>query len=101
ANINGLGEFDPNPPAVQTASGSTINYVVPDTVNTYIKAKDLNFLPAEARATLVHRAYITLGYGNKTDKTDFFLNLGLFMEMVQNNAAFSNWGGFFKTGATF
>ncbi|MGZ6254687.1 MAG: hypothetical protein ACXWL5_01695 [Candidatus Chromulinivorax sp.] len=101
ANINGLGEFDPNPPAVQTASGSTINYVVPDTVNTYIKAKDLNFLPAEARATLVHRAYVTLGYGNKTDQTDFFLNLGLFMEIVQNNAAFSNWGGFFKTGATF
>ena len=98
ANINGNGELDPT---IKTASGSTINYVVPDTVNTYIAAKDLNLFTAASRATLVHRAYMSLSYGNKKTPTDFFLNLGLFIEIVQNNAAFSNWGGWAKAGLTF
>ena len=99
ANINQDGVLDPT---VQTASQSTINYVVPDTVNTYISKKDLTLLTAAARATLVHRAYMSLSYGKKKEETvDYFLNLGLFMEVVQNNAAFSNWGGWLKAGVTF
>jgi hypothetical protein len=98
ANINGDGVLNSQ---VQTANGSTINYVVPDTINTYITTKDLNLLPAASRATLVHRAYMSLGYGRNNDTTDLFFNLGLFMEIVQNNAAFSNWGGWGKFGITF
>lgn len=101
ANIDGLGQLNDE---VQTASKSTINYVVPDTTetgNVYIKAKDLNFLPAVARATIVNRAYMSIGFGKKTTSTDIFLNLGLFLEVVQNNAAFSNWGGWLKAGGTF
>jgi len=98
ANIDGQGILDPN---VQTASHSTINYVVPDATNTYIAFKDLNMLTAAARAALVHRAYMTLGYGKKTETTNIFVNLGLFMEVVQNNAAFSNWGAWLKAGGTF
>ncbi len=98
ANINGQGILDPT---VQTASKSTINYIVPDTTNTYIKWKDLTKMTAAARAALVHRAYMSLGYGRKTESTDMFLNLGLFVEVVQNNAAFSNWGAWAKAGSTF
>jgi len=104
ANINGYGELQ----TPQTASGSTINYVVPDVVttenpsgNVYIQASDLNMLTAAARAALVHRAYISLGLGKKTDTFDFFFNAALYMEVVQNNAAFSNWGAWAKIGATF
>lgn len=104
ANINGNGILDANNTGIQTASGSTINYVVPDTTetgNVYIRTKDLNLLTAAARAALVHRAYMSLGYGHKTETIDFIANLGLFMEVVQNNAAFSNWGGWLKAGCTF
>ncbi len=104
ANINGDGILDANNTGIQTASGSTINYVVPDTTETgniYIRTKDLNLLTAAARATLVHRAYMSLGYGHKTENIDFIANFGLFMEVVQNNAAFSNWGGWLKAGCTF
>jgi len=86
----------------QTASASTINYIVPDAVdNVYIKAKNLNFKPAVARSALVHRAYMTIGYGKNTDRISSFLNGGLFMEISQNNAAISNWGGWAKAGMTF
>lgn len=99
ANINGNGELDPT---IQTANRSTMNYVIPDTTtNTYITAKDLNLVTAAARAALVNRVYMSIGYGDKTENTDFFLNFGLFMEIVQNNAAFSSWGGWAKTGITF
>ncbi|MBV8660745.1 MAG: hypothetical protein JO129_01195 [Candidatus Dependentiae bacterium] len=102
ANINQDGVLDPT---VQTASQSTINYVVPDTTTTgniYISKKDLTTLTAAARATLVHRLYMSLSYGKKKAETvDYFLNFGLFMEVVQNNAAFSNWGGWLKGGVTF
>lgn len=104
ANINGYGVLDADHTGVQTASASTINYVVPDTTetgNVYISKKDLNLITGAARAALVHRAYMSLGYGKKTEKTDMFLNFGLFMEVVQNNAAFSNWGAWGKAGATF
>ncbi len=102
ANINGNGILDANNTGIQTASGSTINYVMPDTEhNVYIRTKDLNLLTAAARATLVHRAYTSLGYGHKTETIDFIANLGLFLEVVQNNAAFSNWGGWLKAGCTF
>lgn len=97
ANINENGQLQ----TPQTASKSTINYVVPDTENTYIKAKDLTLLTAAARAALIHRAYMTIGLGKKSGTIDGFFNLGLFIEVVQNNAAFSNWGGFIKGGATF
>lgn len=98
ANINGDGILDPT---IQTASGSTINYVLADTENTYIKTRDLNTLTAAARATLVHRAYMSLGLGRKTETVDFFFNVALYMEIVQNDAAFSNWGGWAKIGGTF
>lgn len=104
ANINGDGILDATSTGIQTASQSTINYVVPDTTttgNVYIAKKDLNLLTAAARATLVHRAYMSLSYGNKKEITDMFVNFGLFMEIVQNNAAFSNWGGWVKAGCTF
>ncbi len=102
ANINGDGILDANNTGIQTASGSTINYVKPDELeNVYIRAKDLNLLTAAARATLIHRVYTSLGYGKKTEHTDVFFNFGLFMEMVQNNAAFSNWGAWLKAGGTF
>lgn len=104
ANINGYGILDATHTGVQTASGSTINYVVPDTTTTgniYIQKNDLNLLTAAARATLVHRAYMSLGYGRKTENVDFFFNLALYMEIVQNNAAFSNWGAWAKIGGTF
>ncbi len=98
ANIDGYGQLNPD---VQTASGSTINYIVPDTENTYIKESDLNMFTAAARATLVHRAYVSLGLGRKTETVDFFFNAALYMEVVQNNAAFSNWGAWAKIGGTF
>ncbi|MBP6869454.1 hypothetical protein KBC04_01010 [Candidatus Babeliales bacterium] len=99
ANINGQGELDPT---IKTASRSTINYVVPDIEsNKYIKASQLNMVTGASRATLVHRAYMSYGYGKKTGTVDYIINLGLFIEVVQNNAAFSNFGGWLKTGATF
>ncbi len=104
ANINGYGILDATATGIQTASNSTINYVVPDTTTTgniYIANSDLNLLTAAARATLVHRAYMSLGYGKQTATVDFFFNVALFMEIVQNNAAFSNWGGWAKIGGTF
>ena len=104
ANIDGYGDLQ----TPQTASGSTINYVVPDVVtpenpsgNVYIQANDLNMLTAAARAALVHRAYVSLGLGRKTETVDFFFNAALYMEIVQNNAAFSNWGAWAKIGGTF
>lgn len=102
ANINQDGILDANNTGITTASASTINYLVPDTKeNVYIRWKDLNMSTAAARAALVHRVYASLGYGHKTERIDFFTNGGLFLEVVQNNAAFSNWGGWFKTGCTF
>lgn len=99
ANINENGQLDN---LIQTASRSTINYVVPDVdTNKYIKASDLNLQTAAGNATLVHRAYLSYGYGKKTGTVDYIINLGLFMEVVQNNAAFSNFGGWLKGGATF
>ncbi len=104
ANIDGYGVLDAGDTGIKTASGSTINYVVPDTTetgNVYIAKRNLNLLTAAARATLVHRAYMSLGLGRKTETVDFFFNVALYMEMVQNNAAFSNWGGWAKIGGTF
>jgi len=98
ANINGQGELNES---VQTANGSSINYVVPDTENTYIKLKDLTRLTACARTALVHRVYTSLGYGNNKTTTNVFCNLGLYMEITQNNAAMSNWGAWLKAGLTF
>lgn len=98
ANINQDGQLDLT---TQTASRSTINYVIPDETNKYIKASDLNLLTAASQATLVHRAYMSFGYGKKTGTIDYIINLGLFMEVVQNNAAFSNFGGWLKSGVTF
>ena len=99
ANINGNCELDN---AIQTASKSTINYVKPDLVeNVYIRAKDLTMLSGAGRAALINRVYGSIGYGHSNDYIDLFLNLGLFMEVCQNNAAVSNWGGWLKTGFTF
>lgn len=101
ANINGDCVLDST---VQTASASTINYVVPDTVetgNVYIQARDLNLVVGEGRAALINRIYASIGYGNNNDFYSFFANFGLFMEICQNNAAMSNWGGWVKTGFTF
>lgn len=104
ANINENGILQ----SPQTASNSTINYVVSDVVtdanpsgNVYISKRDLNLLTAAARATLVHRAYMSLGLGRKTETVDFFFNIAAYLEIVQNNAAFSNWGGWAKIGGTF
>ena len=92
----------------QTASQSTINYVVPDVAtvenpsgNVYIRAKDLTMLTGEGRAALINRVYTSIGYGHSNDYRDVFLNFGLFMEICQNNAAMSNWGGWLKSGFTF
>jgi hypothetical protein len=99
ANIDENGQLSDSD--IKTASQSTINYVQPDTENTYIKLKDITRMPAGARAALLHRAYVSLGYGQNTNKTDMFCNGGLFMEVTQNNAAMSNWGGWIKAGLTF
>jgi hypothetical protein len=85
ANIDENGQLSDSD--IKTASQSTINYVQPDTENTYIKLKDITRMPAGARAALLHRAYVSLGYGQNTNKTDMFCNGGLFMEVTQNNAA--------------
>lgn len=92
----------------QTASQSTINYVVPDVAttenpsgNVYIRARDLTLVTGEGRATIINRVYSSIGYGKNTDYYSFFANFGLFMEVCQNNAALSNWGGWVKTGFTF
>ena len=104
ANINGDCVLQ----TPQTASESTINYVVPDVVtsanpsgNVYIRERDLTLLTGEGRATLVNRIYTSIGYGKNNDHYSFFANFGLFMEVCQNNAAMSNWGGWAKTGFTF
>lgn len=104
ANINGDCVLQ----TPQTASESTINYVVPDVVttanpsgNVYIRARDLTLLTGEGRAALINRVYASIGYGKNNDYYSFFANGGLFMEVCQNNAAMSNWGGWVKTGFTF
>jgi len=99
ANINGNCVLDPT---IQTASESTINYVVPDTTeNVYIREKDLSTSTGAARATLINRIYTSIGYGHNNDYVNLFFNFGLFMEVCQNNAAVSNWGGWLKSGFTF
>lgn len=100
----------------QTASNSTINYIAgPDGLvnvnassnltftpkNKYVTLYDLdNFVPS-ARAAIVNRAYITIGYGDKGKNKDMFANIGLYIESSQNNAALSMWGVWAKMGLTF
>jgi len=104
-NRYGIANIDENcvlNTTIQTASESTINYVKPDTTeNVYIKAKDLTMVTGEGRAALINRIYTSIGYGHSNDYRDVFLNFGLFMEICQNNAALSNWGGWLKSGFTF
>ena len=89
-----------------SSSASTINYVAPadstDALqNVYITSTDLNMLTASARSVVVHRGYASLSLGKKGPKRDMFLNVGLFLEHSQNNAALSCWGGWLKSGFTF
>lgn len=91
---------------ILTASKSTINYAADKDGattdgNIYIKSTDLNMQAAAASTALVHRGYATVGFTKKGTKRDCFANIGLFMEASQNNAAFNNWGGWFKLGFTF
>lgn len=99
----------------QTASNSTINFVappdgsisccsVPPTFipkNKYIRLVDLDHVSCASRTTITHRAFASVGFGDKGRKRDCFANFGLFIEASQNNAALCFWGGWFKAGLTF
>ena len=99
-----------------TASNSTINYVSgPDGLvdnnsttgltftpkNKYITLYELDNFTPSARAAMVNRAYITVGFGEKGKNKDMFANIGIYIESAQNNAALSMWGAWAKIGLTF
>lgn len=98
----------------QTSSNSTINYVAaPDgefsccatptflQKNKYLTLKDLNRQTSAARSTITHRAFFSVGCGQKGKKRDCFANFGAFIEAAQNNAALNFWGGWLKAGVSF
>jgi len=117
AKIDGGGNVVPLPVGEpgQTASQSTINFVAsPDGVlsccgvtptftqqNVYLQLSDLDRFSCAARSTIIHKAFMTVGLGEKGEKRDYFVNLGLSIELVQNNAALGAWTGWLKAGLTF
>ncbi len=117
AKIDSGGNIAPIDVATEnglTASNSTINYVgTPDgtiTVfptlnfsqkNKYVTLQDLDTFSAAARCTVLNRAYITIGVGQKGKSRDFFANLGLYIEAPMNNCCLSMWGAWGKMGLAF
>lgn len=114
SNIYNIEAIDTTTEAGQTASQSTINYVsgpdgvitsVPKLVfnpqNSYIDLEDLDDFSCAARASIVNRAYLTIGWGEKGRNRDMFVNIGLYIEASQNNAALSMWGTWAKMGIAF
>ncbi|MBI2352837.1 hypothetical protein HYV11_01170 [Candidatus Dependentiae bacterium] len=117
AKIDDSGNVVPIDTSIEnglTASNSTINFVgSPDgtvTVfptlnfaqkNQYISVLDFNNFSAAARCTVLNRAYLTVGIGEKGKKRDFFANLGLYIEAPMNNCVLSMWGVWGKVGLAF
>tara|TARA_Y100000588_G_C14274502_1_gene933810 strand:- start:3901 stop:5469 length:1569 start_codon:yes stop_codon:yes gene_type:complete len=115
ANQYIIEKIDTNTETGRTASNSTINFVAPPDGevtccgttftfaprNKYISLHDLDIISAGAGSAITHRAYATIGVGQKGKTRDFFANIGLYIEASQNNAALSFWGGWAKMGINF
>lgn len=117
AYIDGAGTVQPLPVGQpgQTSSKSTINFVAPpDGIlsccgttptftqqNVYLKLQDLDRFSCAARSTIIHRAFMTVGVADKGETRDYFVNIGLSIEIAQNDAALGAWAGWLKAGLTF
>ena len=113
-NTGAVKPLPTNQPGL-TASESTINYVASPNgtlsccgatstftqTNKYLKLNDLDKFSCAAQATMIHKAFISLGREEKGKTRDMFANIGFSIELAQNNASLGTWTGWIKVGLTF
>lgn len=102
ANVEADGSFDPTGAGVKTATEkSTIATIIPDAQNTFIRAKDIDMLSGAARSTITHRAFGSGTFAYKGNSVTTAATFGAFIEVSQNNAGLSTWGGWCKITTSF
>lgn len=69
--------------------------------NVYLTLRDLDRFSCAARSTIIHKAFMSVGFGEKGQMRDYFVNIGLSIEVAQNNASLGAWTGWMKAGLTF
>jgi hypothetical protein len=66
-----------------------------------IKEYDLDLRSGAARAAVVHRAHVAIGFVHDEDTMAWFFGIGGFGEVPHYNTALKNWGIWAKAGGTF
>ncbi len=95
-------------PVCPTASKSTISCQAANDVNDQgelqfvpIKWSDLNFYSGAARAAVVNRFHVAVGFKVDDRRFAFFAGLGAFGEFPRLNTAFGQYGVWAKIGGSF
>ncbi|MGE0009897.1 MAG: hypothetical protein AB7F19_05090 [Candidatus Babeliales bacterium] len=95
-------------PVCPTASESTISCLADNDVDedgnlvfVPIRWQDLDFYSGGARAAVVNRAHVAVGFKAEGKYFSFFAGLGAFGEFPTLNTAFTQWGVWGKFGGTF
>lgn len=94
-----------------TASKSTIDFQAANDVDPVtgstdffvpIQAKDLTYIKAAARTTMLHRVHVAGGYRmTNCGGVEGFMGLGGFVEMPSRNTVLASWGLWVKGGLSF
>lgn len=88
--------------AGRSASGSTIaNQAADDGAFVTLNELMLDLNSGAGRSAVTHRIHGSVGFGHNGESYDGFINVGVFYEHPQKNAALKMWGMWAKVGASF